>query len=472
VVAASGLEPPDGALQPRQVSVDVRVLRAVDGTPVDAVIVPVGGGLWMAAIRNFADARAFELRRLLVGDEVVLVHAGQVVGRTSGELEGLDAALADTEQTTVVALAGARALIGFTPVGPDSHVGVVTVEPLQGLGRDLTAGRIVALLGLAVLTLLGGNALLRLITRPLKELTDTAEAVRRGEPGQRFVVQTDDEIGQLAETLESMRTALAEQLGLISVQADAIQRATQRIVTARDTERRRMAQDLHDGVQQELVMLRLRISLLETLSAPEREALAADVESAITRVRETSQAIFPSILADRGLSGALWSLAGSAPLRVDLDLRPDPLPRLAEVVEAAAYFIVSEALANATKHAATDRVRISARARPDSLLVVVADHGAGFDAAGRGTGSGLQNLRDRALALGGDATVRSRPGVGTAVVARLPLDVSVGRALQEEQHGGDAAVEVVGVAEAELAEDGVGVLLDRALGDDEPLRDR
>jgi signal transduction histidine kinase len=473
VVASSGLEPPDGAVVPTRGSTAAHVFTGAGEETAEGVAVAVDDGLWVVGIRAFGDARAFELRRLLAGDEVVLVHDGVVTGRTSDDLAGLDEVLDVPTQPAEIRLRGQVALIGFAPVGESAAIGIITLERLQGLAGDLATSRLLALLVLLLVALAVGDVLLRVITRPLIDLAETAEAVQRGDVDRRFTARPGDEIGRLADTLEAMRCALNDQVRLISLQADAIRRATQRIVTARDVERRRMAQDLHDGVQQQLVMLRLRVGLLDELSADQRAALGRDVDAAITQVRETSQAIFPSILSDRGLSGALYSLTRAAVLPVELDLRPDPLPRLPEAVEAGAYFIASEAMANVTKHAGAARMRIRVRAGSDGVLLVVSDCGRGFDVAAASGGSGLQNLRDRAVALGGVAHVRSEPGVGTVVAVRLPVPSALALgALQVEQDGGDAAVEVVGVAEAELAEDGVGVLLDRALADDELLRDR
>jgi signal transduction histidine kinase len=370
---------------------------------------------------------------------------------------------------------GGTALLAFAEIAPETHVGVAVPELLRGLEVDLVKGRAIAFVVFMTVVLVAGNLLIRSTLDPISELARTAEEVGRGDVSRRFTSSSTNEVGALAHSLEVMRGSLERQLIVISVQAGAIRRATQRIVSARDDERRRMAQDLHDGVQQQLVMLRLRIGLLgDRLDSRQREALGQEVEAVLTRLRETSQAIFPSILADRGLAGALYSLAASSVVPVELDLDPDPLPRLGTGVEAGLYFITCEALNNVVKHAGAERIRIRARLRPDSVLLMVSDYGRGFDVDAVTAGSGLQNLRDRAVALGGVAHVRSEPGVGSVVAVRVPLGStraaalgSVRATLQEEQDRGDAAVEIAGVAQAELSEYGVGVFLDRALPDDE-----
>ncbi len=474
VVVASGPSPVDGAFRPtRAGSAQLQMLHMDDGL-VEAVGVPVERDVWLVALRDFDDARAYELRRLLPGNEVILVHHDRMLGSTTtADIDPVPMDL-DPVDITAVQLGDERALVGLSEVGEQTYVGVVTPQLLAGLEGDLASGRLVVFLVFVLVALVVGNLLIRAVVRPLTDLADTAEAVRSGEVGRRFTTRSTNEIGQLAGALEAMRTSLGDQMDVISMQADAIRRATQRIVCARDVERRRMAQDLHDGVQQQLVMLRLRVSLLDAeVTAEERRALGDAVDEVMTRVRETSQAIFPSILADRGLTGALYSLAAGAQVAVELDMRPDPLPRLSAPVEAGLYFIVCEAMTNAVKHARAERVRIRVRARRSGVLVMVSDYGQGFDVAGVTGGSGLQNLHDRAVALGGIAHVRSEPGLGSVIAVRVPLTTagSVGAALEEEQDRSDAAVEVVGVAEAELSEDGVGVLLDGPLADDELLGD-
>ncbi len=480
VIVSSGVTPVNGTFQPQLSTTSaLQLVGALDGQRLEAIGVPVSESVWLVGVQVLDSARAFEIRRLLIGSEVVLVDDGVLVGSTSADIVQQTLAALDLEQTSEVAIGSSTALIGFTQLGPRAYVGVATPELLEGLAAELVAGRLLVLF-LTMLVGLGiGNVLIRSRVRPLSELARTAEAVRAGDLSQPFHARSDNEIGRLADTLESMRAGLREQLAIIMVQADTINRATQRIVTARDVERRRMAQDLHDGVQQQLVMLRLRIGLLDDRTGPaEREAVGQDVEAVITQVRETSQAIFPSILADRGLSGALYSLAAGSLVSVELDLDPEPLPRMQEAVEAGLYFIVSEALSNVVKHARAERIRIRARVGQDSVLIMVSDYGDGFDPMSVTEGSGLQNLRDRAVALGGVAHIRSEPGIGTVVAVRLPLQrsgapvtPSVRTTLQEEQDRGDAAVQIIGVAKAELSEDGARVLLDRPLADDQLLGD-
>lgn len=479
VLAEAGAAPASGSIGAlTQGSAAVpRYVTGREGQVLEVLSVRVADGLWLTMVVAVDDARAFALRRL-IGRDVVLLHDGAVVGSTIDERSLVRDALGDAAQEGMVdAIEIMRpegtSLVGFAPVGADTWVAVVTPRLLEDLERSLTSAGVATFLAVLLVALVVGYAYLRRLTRPLTRLAETAEAVRRGDAGERFPTGGRDEIGELATTLENMRATLQEQVGIISRQSEELQGASQRIATVRDVERRRLARDLHDGVQQQLVMLRLRVRLLDGDVTPEELAeIGRSVEAVIEQLRETSQAIYPSILADRGLTGALYSLAATSPLPIDLALAPDPLPRFAEPVEGGVYFMVAEAITNCVKHADAQEVRVTVEVAGALLTLLVCDDGVGFEPAVRTRGSGVQNLRDRAAALGGLAGIRSEPGVGTAVAVVVPLGPeSVVGALEEEQHRRDTPVEVVGVAQAQLLEDGVGVLLDRAFADDECVGD-
>ena len=208
--------------------------------------------------------------------------------------------------------------------------------------------------------------------------------------------------------------------------AEADVRASRaRIVTAGDAERRRLERNLHDGAQQRLVALSLALrraraglepstaASLET-SLDEAAQLARD---ALTELRELARGIHPAVLTETGLAGAFASLTRDAAVPVKLEtLTPERFP--AEI-EAAAYFFVSEALANVAKHAAGASATVRTGIAGKELLVEVADDGPG-GAAPR-AGSGLQGLDDRLAAIGGVLEVDSRPGQGTRLRARIPV---------------------------------------------------
>jgi signal transduction histidine kinase len=202
-----------------------------------------------------------------------------------------------------------------------------------------------------------------------------------------------------------------------------------RIVTTADQTRRRLERDLHDGAQQRLVSLALRLRMAQA-APPEPDELAAQlgdlatqVTSALGELRELARGIHPAILAEGGLPPALKTLARRCPVPVELDVRLDG--RLPEQIEIAAYYLVAEALTNAAKHAHASVAHVTVDTAEgdagggDVLRVRVRDDGrGGADLTG---GSGLLGLKDRAEALGGRLMVLSAPGAGTSVHAELPL---------------------------------------------------
>ena len=197
----------------------------------------------------------------------------------------------------------------------------------------------------------------------------------------------------------------------------------ERIVTAGDVERRRLERNLHDGAQQRLVALslslRLALAKLDSDPADARATLEdADDElaRALEELRELARGLHPAVLTDRGLRPAVEMLAGRTPVVVEIDEVPDE--RLPEPVEAAAYYLIAEALTNVTKYAHAGSVRVRVAASDASVLVEVSDDGVG--GADPGGGSGLRGLADRVEALGGSLEVVSPVGEGTALRAQIP----------------------------------------------------
>ena len=196
-----------------------------------------------------------------------------------------------------------------------------------------------------------------------------------------------------------------------------------RIVAAGDEERRRLERNLHDGAQQRLVSLSLALRLAETKlrsdpNAAEQQLAAAREElgQALEELRELARGIHPAILTDRGLGPALEALAARAPLPVEIERGDGELP---PSVEVAAYYVVSEALANIAKYADATNVRVSIAQANGSAQILVADDGVG--GADPAVGSGLRGLADRIAALNGTLEVESPPGAGTVIRAEIPL---------------------------------------------------
>jgi PAS domain S-box-containing protein len=214
-------------------------------------------------------------------------------------------------------------------------------------------------------------------------------------------------------------------LAVASAQArDELAASRLRIVEASDAERRRLERNLHDGAQQRLVALSvgLRLAQAKVRDAPEEAeellGVAADeLAEALTELRELAQGIHPAVLTEQGLQAALEVLAARAPLPVELEAQ---LPqRLPEPVEATAYYVVSEALANVVKHAGADSAHVRAERLEGRVLIEVSDDGAG--GADPDGGSGLWGLRDRVETLDGSLQIETAAGRGTLIRAELPL---------------------------------------------------
>jgi signal transduction histidine kinase len=226
---------------------------------------------------------------------------------------------------------------------------------------------------------------------------------------------------RLASFTELVATAIAN----AESRADlAASRA--RIVVAADEARRRIERDLHDGIQQRLVSLMLELrAAAEDTRPSEEEELKAQLVRAVQRLtemleelREISRGIHPAILSEGGLERALRVLARRSAVRVELDLHAGQ--RLPEPVEVAAYYAVSEALTNATKHAYASVVHVELDTRGAIVQFAIRDDGIG--GADPGRGSGLVGLSDRIEALGGTLEVTSPVGSGTTLLIEMPLE--------------------------------------------------
>jgi signal transduction histidine kinase len=209
--------------------------------------------------------------------------------------------------------------------------------------------------------------------------------------------------------------------------AEELQASRARIVAAADAERRRIERNLHDGAQQRLVALAVKLRLASRFvdTDPEQtrsmlEELRGELKDAVEELRSLAHGIYPPLLMDQGLAAAL----GSAALRATIPTRVETgsIGRYPSEMEAAAYFCCLEALQNAMKHAgpeATVVVRVWEEA--GALRFAVTDDGVGFDPAAKGIGTGFVNMHDRLGAIGGSLRVESAPGAGTNVLGVLPV---------------------------------------------------
>ena len=209
----------------------------------------------------------------------------------------------------------------------------------------------------------------------------------------------------------------------VQAQLEKVRASRARIVEAGDSERRRLERDLHDGAQQRLVMLTLALGMAGRQAAGADPALEALIESAskeareaLAELRELARGIHPAVLTQAGLAGAVEALAERSP--VPTTISEVPQQRFPAAIEATAYFVVSEALANVAKHSEASSAEVMIRRLPGRLVVSVTDDGAG--GAKLDGGSGLRGLGDRVASAGGVLTIDSRPGSGTRLEADIP----------------------------------------------------
>jgi signal transduction histidine kinase len=253
-----------------------------------------------------------------------------------------------------------------------------------------------------------------------------ADAAPFADADDRVLVDLARQVG-LALHNVNLDTALQASLAELKERNAELQASRARIVSAADASRRTIERDLHDGAQQHLVALAVRLGLAtQIVEADPRAAttlldeLRGDVRAAAAAMRELAHGIYPPLLRDHGLAKALAAAAGRCPLGCSVEVSPDGLRYDAEV-EAAVYFCCLEALQNAGKHAGPEaRVRVTVDVDAGELRFAVVDDGAGFEAL-RLAGHGFVNMRDRLGAMGGRLEVTSSPGAGTAVRGFLPV---------------------------------------------------
>ena len=232
--------------------------------------------------------------------------------------------------------------------------------------------------------------------------------------------------GSVQETQLFIVVAVIATLGcnaLVAEREEAVQEmraSNARAFTAAEDERRRMERDLHDGAQQRLLALAVRLGLQEHDTNPELKKFLVESEEqlgqALDELRDLSHGIHPSVLSELGLANAVRTLAGRSTIPVKLVELPT---RGADAgAEAAAYYVLTEALANAQKHSRASSIRVTVASLVASLHLVVEDDGVG--GASESAGGGLCGLRERLDGLGGSFAVESPPGVGTRITAVIP----------------------------------------------------
>jgi signal transduction histidine kinase len=228
-------------------------------------------------------------------------------------------------------------------------------------------------------------------------------------------------------------TDLASQAGLVlrNVSLIAELRASrQRLVRAQDEERRRLERNLHDGAQQQLVALAVKVRLAQSLVGREDDRardildeVQTDSRSALEELRDLARGIYPPLLADQGLAVALEAQARKSPIAVRIE--PDGVGRYPSEIEATVYFCALEALQNVAKYAEASNVTIRLLSEDEALRFEIVDDGRGFDPASTGYGTGLRGMADRLDAIGGSLEIESSIGKGTTVIGIVPVRVAM-----------------------------------------------
>jgi len=241
--------------------------------------------------------------------------------------------------------------------------------------------------------------------------------------------------GALSPTEERLMDGLASQAGLVLHSAGLqdelsrrmleLRQSRHRLVTAQDEARRRLERDLHDGAQQNLVSLRMKLGLAASLARerpgslePLLQEMQSELGDAIDSLRNLARGVYPPLLEAEGLKAALRARARQVPISIDVQCGSERYPR---ELEGAVYFCCSEALQNLTKHSRATRGSVRVWCEDGRLCFEVGDNGRGLDAARAKSGGGLQNIRDRLDVLGGVADVNSAPGTGARVAGWVPL---------------------------------------------------
>ena len=246
------------------------------------------------------------------------------------------------------------------------------------------------------------------------------------EEEERIVIELARQVGLALHNVR-LDSALQASLDELRKQAEALQASRARIVAAADAERRRIERNLHDGAQQYLVALAVKVGLAKSMMANDPAAtteilgeLSGDVQETLDELRRLAHGIYPPLLADRGLFEALRSAAERSPVQVSVEA--NGLSRYAQEVEAAVYFCCLEALQNIGKYAGEGvHATVKVWEQQGGLLFEVSDDGAGFDVRSGKVGAGFTNMSDRVGAIGGNLRVTSAVGQGTTIAGTIPL---------------------------------------------------
>lgn len=320
-----------------------------------------------------------------------------------------------------------------TSIGLKLLLAVPLISLLTGLAVAIAATldsrewRDLAVLAFATIgvtfALSGGMILLltRALAAPINDLLDATTHVLAGDRSARAEVTSDDEIGDIGLSFNTMLDHIDDYTRQNEHLLHEVRQSRARIIAASDAERIRVERKIHDGTQQRLVTLALKLRMLQESPGLDEalrvrvDACAAELDGALDDLRELARGLHPSVLSTDGLRPALQHLASRSRLPVTIDVPGD---RWSIAVESTAYFVASEALANVVKYADASSATVRMTEDGEHLILEISDDGVG--GATLGTGTGLAGLADRLEAVGGELTIDSPVGDGTVVRAVLP----------------------------------------------------
>jgi len=310
------------------------------------------------------------------------------------------------------------------------RVGMSESGLYQSVGR-VERNLLLAMIILALLATLVAWGLTRLITNPVLALVRSARKAARGDLTERVTVWSYDEVGELVNAFNHMLGNLAKSNADLEAYAKTRTELLQKVMTAQEDERKRIARELHDETGQAITTLMVGMKLIEQVADDPEEVRSRSAElrvlaaRTLESVRHLSRQLRPSVLDDAGLVAALRrhisDFARFNALSVDFQVVGDESRRLPPEVETAAYRIVQEALTNVARHARATNASIILDLSGDVVSVVVEDDGIGLNPARIEETSGVLGMRERAVLLGGSLTIESAPGAGTTIYAKLPV---------------------------------------------------
>lgn len=371
----------------------------------------------------------------------IIDQQGQILAHTFGEQFPIDLAEINTAQAAehhhTVLIESDEGLIWDTAVPilggqvGEARIGLSDRNVQQAL-RDLTGQLLLTTVLVSVIGISAAIFLTWILTRPLLDLVSVAQRVGLGDFNQRVRRWAQDEIGDLADAFNQMIVDLSRTDGLRRERESLRRQLLEKVISAQEDERKRIARELHDSTSQTLTSMIVSLRMLEnSCDQPALTQQVADLRSmagqTLEDVHSLATQLRPPILDDLGLAAALERLVSDWQARhkilVDMFIHTSD-KRLPGAVETALYRIVQEALTNVARHAGQAKsVSILIDRRDESLVAVIEDDGNGFDPQQR-VGErqlGLLGMRERAELLGGKLTIESTPGQGASLFIEIPI---------------------------------------------------